>query len=136
MTFAIDFATMLRVAAPVVLIVDDNVDAREMYAIYLEHAGFRPLEAADGEAALDLARLAQPAVILMDATMPRMDGWEAARRLKSDEATKAIPLIMLTAHAFDEHRRRAADVGADSFLPKPVLPDDLAIEIRKVLAEP
>src|SRR5262245_38047070 len=134
MTFAIIFARIPCVSAPTILIVDDNVDAREMYAIYLEHAGFRPVEAADGEAALDLARRDRPAVILMDATMPRMDGWEAARRLKSDEATKSIPLIMLTAHAFDEHRRRAADVGADGFLPKPVLPDALAVEIRKVLA--
>ena len=119
---------------PLVLIVDDNLDAREMYAIYLEHAGFRAAEAADGESAIDLARREAPAVILMDATMPRMDGWEAARRLKTDPATRAIPLIMLTAHAFDEHRQRAADVGADGFLAKPVLPDVLALEIRKVLA--
>jgi CheY-like chemotaxis protein len=119
---------------PVVLIADDNVDAREMYAIYLEHAGFRALEADDGEAAIEIARRERPAVILMDATMPRMDGWEAARRLKSDAATRDIPLIMLTAHAFEEHKRRAADAGADAFLAKPVLPDDLATEIRKVLA--
>ena len=119
---------------PLVLIVDDNVDAREMYAIYLEHAGFRPLEAADGETGIEVARRERPAVILMDATMPRMDGWEAARRLKADAATMDIPLIMLTAHAFDEHRQRAATVGADAFLAKPVLPDVLVVEIRKVLA--
>jgi CheY-like chemotaxis protein len=120
---------------PLVLIVDDNVDAREMYALYLEHAGFRAAEAADGETAIEMARRDQPAVILMDATMPRLDGWEAARRLKADPQTKAIPLIMLTAHAFTEHRDRAAEVGADAFLAKPVLPDALAFEIRKVLAE-
>ena len=119
---------------PLVLIVDDNVDAREMYAMYLEHAGFRADEADDGEAAIAIAQRNRPAVILMDATMPRMDGWEAARRLKADPKTRSIPLIMLTAHAFDEHRQRAADVGADAFLPKPVLPDALALEIRKVLA--
>ena len=121
--------------APLVLIVDDNIDAREMYAIYLEHAGFRAAEAADGEAAIEAAKREKPAVILMDATMPRLDGWEAARRLKADADTKSIPLIMLTAHAFAEHRERAAAVGADAFLPKPVLPDALAIEIKKVLAE-
>jgi two-component system, cell cycle response regulator DivK len=121
-------------ATPLVLIVDDNVDAREMYAIYLEHAGFRAVEAADGETALEAARRDRPSVILMDATMPRMDGWEAVRRLKADPSTRTIPLIMLTAHAFDEHKRRAADVGADAFLAKPVLPDALADEIRKVLA--
>ena len=119
---------------PLVLIVDDNVDAREMYAIYLEHAGFRAAEAADGETAIAVARRDKPAVILMDATMPRLDGWEAARRLKGDPETKDIPLIMLTAHAFTEHRERAARVGADAFLAKPVLPDQLALEIRKVLA--
>lgn len=121
--------------APLVLIVDDNVDAREMYAIYLEHAGFRAAEADDGETAIEAARRDRPAVILMDATMPRLDGWEAARRLKADPATKSIPLIMLTAHAFTEHKERAAEVGADAFLAKPVLPDALALEIRKVLAE-
>jgi two-component system, cell cycle response regulator DivK len=121
--------------APLVLIVDDNVDAREMYAIYLQHAGFRAVEAADGETAIDMAKRDRPAVILMDATMPRLDGWEAARRLKADADTRSIPLIMLTAHAFAEHRERAAEVGADAFLAKPVLPDELALEIRKVLAE-
>jgi CheY-like chemotaxis protein len=69
----------------------------------------------------------------MDATMPRMDGWEAVRQLKQDPQTKGIPLIMLTAHAFQEHRDRAAEVGADAFLAKPVLPDQLAAEIRRVL---
>jgi two-component system cell cycle response regulator DivK len=121
-------------AAPLVLIVDDNLDAREMYAIYLEHAGFRAAEAADGASAIELATRDRPAVILMDATMPTLDGWEAARRLKSDATTKSIPVIMLTAHAFAEHRERAAAVGADAFLAKPVLPDVLATEIRKVLA--
>lgn len=120
--------------APLVLIVDDNLDAREMYSIYLEHSGFRAVEAADGETGIELARRDRPAVILMDATMPKLDGWEAARRLKADAATKSIPLIMLTAHAFNEHRERAAEVGADAFLAKPVLPDVLATEIRKVLA--
>jgi two-component system, cell cycle response regulator DivK len=119
---------------PLVLIVDDNVDAREMYALYLEHAGFRAAEAADGETAIAMARTDKPAVILMDATMPRLDGWAAARLLKDDPETRHIPLIMLTAHAFTEHRERAAQVGADAFLAKPVLPDVLAGEIRKVLA--
>jgi CheY-like chemotaxis protein len=120
-------------SAPLVLIVDDNLDAREMYAMYLEHEGFRFSEAADGQAAIDQARRDKPDLILMDATMPRLDGWEAARLLKADAETKAIPLIMLTAHAFAEHRDRAAAVGADGFLAKPVLPDALAREIRRML---
>lgn len=104
-----------------------------MYATYLEHAGFRSAEATDGQSAIDLVRRERPAVILMDASMPGLDGWEAARRLKADTDTKAIPLIMLTAHAFTEHRERAAEVGADGFLAKPVLPDDLVREIRRIL---
>ena len=118
---------------PLILIVDDNLDAREMYGMYLEHEGFRWAEAANGQDAIEKTRDAQPSLILMDATMPGMDGWEAARLLKQDASTRDIPLIMLTAHAFQEHRQRAADAGADGFLAKPVLPDQLAVEIRRVL---
>lgn len=119
--------------SPLILIVDDNLDAREMYGMYLQHEGFRWAEAVNGHDAIMQTRLEKPALILMDATMPRMDGWEAVRILKQDEMTKGIPLIMLTAHAFQEHRDRAAEVGADGFLAKPVLPDQLAREIRRVL---
>jgi CheY-like chemotaxis protein len=118
---------------PLILIVDDNVDAREMYGMYLQHEGFRWAEAVNGQDAITQTRLEKPSLILMDATMPRMDGWEAVRLLKADETTKGIPLIMLTAHAFEEHRERARQAGADGFLAKPVLPDALAIEIRRVL---
>jgi two-component system, cell cycle response regulator DivK len=121
------------VAAPLILIVDDNLDAREMYGIYLQHEGFRWAEAVNGHDAITQTRVEKPALILMDATMPRMDGWEAVKILKQDGVTKHIPLIMLTAHAFQEHRDRAAEVGADGFLAKPVLPDQLAKEIRRVL---
>jgi CheY-like chemotaxis protein len=120
-------------AGPLILIVDDNLDAREMYGMYLQHEGFRWAEAVNGEDAITQTQLEKPSLILMDATMPRMDGWEAAKILKQDAATKHIPLIMLTAHAFPEHRDRAAAAGADGFLAKPVLPDTLAAEIRRVL---
>ena len=118
---------------PLILIVDDNADAREMYAMSLRHEGFRSAEAVNGRDAIDKARLDRPSLILMDATMPGMDGWEAAKQLKEDAATRDIPLIMLTAHALQEHRERAAEAGADGFLSKPVLPDQLAAEIRRVL---
>ena len=123
----------MSATGPLILIVDDNLDAREMYGMYLEHEGFRWAEAVNGQEALTRARDERPALILMDATMPRMDGWEAVRLLKQDAATRHIPLIMLTAHAFDEHRERAKKAGADGFLAKPVLPDALAREIRQVL---
>jgi len=118
---------------PLILIVDDNVDAREMYGMYLQHEGFRWAEAVNGHDAITQTQLEKPSLILMDATMPRMDGWAAVRILKQDAVTKDIPLIMLTAHAFQEHRDRAVEVGADGFLAKPVLPDQLAAEIRRVL---
>jgi CheY-like chemotaxis protein len=118
---------------PLILIVDDNIDAREMYGTYLQHEGFRWTEAVNGQDAITQTRTERPSLILMDATMPRMDGWEAVRILKEDADTKNIPLIMLTAHAFEEHRERAKAVGADAFLAKPVLPDQLAAEIRRVL---
>jgi chemosensory pili system protein ChpA (sensor histidine kinase/response regulator) len=120
-------------AGPLILIVDDNLDAREMYGMYLQHQGFRWAEAVNGVDAITQTHVEKPALILMDATMPRMDGWEAVKQLKQDPQTKGIPLIMLTAHAFQEHRDRAAEVGADAFLAKPVLPDQLAAEIRRVL---
>ena len=118
---------------PLILIVDDNLDAREMYGMYLEHDGFRYAEAANGVDAIAQTQREKPSLILMDATMPGMDGWDAARALKQDAATRDIPLIMLTAHAFHEHRERAKEAGADGFLAKPVLPDQLAAEIRRVL---
>ena len=120
-------------ASPLILIVDDNFDAREMYGLYLQHQGFRWTEAVNGRDAITQTLVEKPALILMDATMPRMDGWEATRILKDNPATKSIPLIMLTAHALQEHRDRAAAVGADAFLAKPVLPDQLAQEICRML---
>jgi two-component system, cell cycle response regulator DivK len=116
-----------------ILIVDDNLDAREMYGMYLAHEGFRWAEAVNGADAITKTHLEKPSLILMDATMPGMDGWEAAKALKQDASTRDIPLIMLTAHAFEEHRERARQAGADGFLAKPVLPDRLAAEIRRVL---
>src|SRR5258708_12550503 len=116
---------------PLILIVDDNLDAREMYGMYLQHEGFRWAEAVNGQDALMQTQLERPALILMDATMPRVDGWEAVRRLKEDATTRDIPLIMLTAHAFDEHRERARQAGADGFLANPVLPAALPPHIRQ-----
>jgi two-component system, cell cycle response regulator DivK len=121
---------------PLILVVDDNLDAREMYCMYLEHDGFRCVEAANGEDAVRIAHETHPALILMDATMPGMDGWIAAELLKADPELHSTPVVMLTAHAFDEHRQRAQDIGADGFLAKPVLPDELARVVRRILNLP
>lgn len=121
---------------PVILLVDDNSDARVMYKICLEYEGFACVTAQDGREAIARIGEGRPALILMDATMPGMDGWEATLRIKADPVTRDIPIYMLTAHAFPEHRRHAVEVGADGFLAKPMLPDDLVREIRRALNLP
>jgi chemosensory pili system protein ChpA (sensor histidine kinase/response regulator) len=119
--------------APLILVVDDNLDAREMYAMYLQYEGFRVSEAQNGQEAVERTRADLPSLVLMDASMPRLDGWDAVKQLKADPRTSTIPVLMLTGHAYDEHREKAAAVGADGFLAKPILPDQLAREVRRFL---
>jgi CheY-like chemotaxis protein len=111
------------------LLVEDHDDNRAMYRRYLEWKGFRVAEAADGFQALRRAALA-PAVIVMDLTLPRLDGWEAARRLKADPRTSHIPVLALTAHAFAGDAEQAKAAGCDGYLAKPCLPEDLVRAIR------
>lgn len=115
-----------------VLLVEDNSDNRAIYTIYLEHFGFRVAAAASGQDALELARDG-PDVILLDISLPGLDGWTVARLLKEDDRTKAIPIIALTAHALPEHRARAREVGCDGYLAKPVSPKRVLEEIRRVI---
>jgi len=90
---------------PLVLLVDDFQDNREMYAMYLEHAGMQVAEAGNGHEALDQAFRLLPDLIVMDLSLPGIDGWEATRRLKADERTKKIPVVALTSHASRGTRR-------------------------------
>jgi CheY-like chemotaxis protein len=117
----------------VVLIVDDNPDSREMYGEYFVAAGYRVLEASDGAAALALVRSTRPSVILMDLSMPGVDGWEATRRLKSDPETSAIPIIAISAHAEKSAQTRALDAGCDVFVAKPCLPSEVARQVARML---
>jgi len=119
--------------APLILVVDDYQDAREMYAEYLQFSGFRVAEARNGNEALEQAFALKPDLILMDLSLPGMDGWEATRRLKSDEATRHIPIVALTGHALAGASEGARRAGCDSFVTKPCLPDDLVIEVRRML---
>lgn len=116
-----------------VLVVDDFEDNRDMYAVYLTHSGYDVLEAADGQEAVEVARQRVPDVIVMDLTLPIMDGWEATRRLKADERTRHIPIIMLTGHAVAGQARDARDAGCDAFLAKPCLPDLLVGKVQELL---
>jgi two-component system cell cycle response regulator DivK len=118
-----------------VLVVEDYQDAREMYAAYLQFSGYRVAEATNGVEAIEKTLELLPDIILMDLALPKMDGWEATRRLKSDERTKHIPIVALTGHALAGHAEGARKAGCDSFVTKPCLPDALVAEIRKMLAK-
>lgn len=121
-------------ARPRVLLVDDYPDAREMYSEYLDFSGFEVIEAANGMEALQRAADESPDIILMDLSLPVMDGWEATRRLKSDPRTAGIPVVALTGHALAGISEGARQAGCDAFVTKPCLPEDLVKEIRKVLS--
>lgn len=119
---------------PLILVVDDYEDAREMYAEYLRFCGFRVAEARNGNEALDQAFALMPDLILMDLSLPGMDGWEATRQLKADERTRHIPVVALTGHALAGASEGAKRAGCDSFVTKPCLPDDLVVEVRRMLS--
>ncbi len=116
-----------------VLLVDDYADTREMYSEYLKFSGFDVVEAANGMEALERAIETLPDIILMDLSLPVMDGWEATRRLKADARTAGIPVVALTGHVLSEGFEGAAVAGCAAFVTKPCLPEDLLTEIRSVL---
>lgn len=116
------------------LVIDDAEDNRSIYAFFLQHEGFEVAVAADGEAGVDQAQQGEFDVIVMDLTMPKMDGWEATRRLKSDVRTRTIPIIVLTGYPSTTGEREARAAGSDRYLTKPCLPETLVEEIRRVLA--
>ena len=119
-----------------VLLVEDNADNQIIYRRALDHFGYGVLEAADGEEATRLAFEHLPDLVLMDISIPRMDGWEATRQLLADERTKRIPIIALTAHALPADRARGAEIGFAAYLTKPVEPRRVLEEIARVLAAP
>ncbi len=114
-----------------VLLVEDNPENRDMLSRRLIRRGYEIEFAEDGEEAVRKARDASPALILMDLSLPVMDGWEATRRIKADAATAGIPVIALTAHAMASDRERALDAGCDDYDTKPV---DLERLLGKMLA--
>lgn len=117
--------------APLVLVVDDFEDNRAMYVEYLSFQGFRVAEAVNGEEAVARAKELRPAVVVMDLSLPVMDGWEATRRLKADAKTRHIRVIALTGHAEPAHAKRALDAGCDDFVAKPCLPEHLFAKVRE-----
>jgi two-component system cell cycle response regulator DivK len=118
---------------PLVLIVDDVKDNRMVYVLYLKFSGFRIAEAENGEEAIRQAEALQPDIIVMDLSLPVMDGWEATRRLRRDPRTKRIPIVVLTGHALPEYARTAHEAGCDLVITKPCLPEHLLEAIRRIL---
>jgi CheY-like chemotaxis protein len=122
---------MLR--PPLILVVDDFEDNRLMYAEYLQSNGFRVAEAVNGEEAVRQTKALLPAVVVMDLSLPVMDGWEATRQIKADPTTKDIRVIALTGHAEPAHVKKALEAGCDDFVSKPCLPADLLVKVREQL---
>ena len=103
-----------------ILIVEDNPGNRMLVADLLTAKGYRSVEAKDGEEAIALARQERPDLILMDLSLPRLDGWEATRRLKADADLKDIPVVALTAHAMVGDEAKALKAGCDGYIAKPI----------------
>ncbi|HEX6938950.1 MAG TPA: response regulator [Longimicrobiales bacterium] len=114
-----------------ILIVEDNEDNLMVYRTILEHVGYDVIDARDGEEGIARASEAHPDLILMDISIPKIDGWEATRRLKQEEDTRDIPIIALTAHALEEDREKALSVGCDGYLAKPVEPRRVVAEVER-----
>jgi CheY-like chemotaxis protein len=103
-----------------ILLVEDNEMNRDMLSRRLERKGYTVAIAVDGQQAVDLALADPPALILMDMSLPVLDGWEATRRIKADKRTKHVPIIALTAHAMAGDEQRAKEAGCDDYDTKPV----------------
>jgi len=116
------------------LLVEDNEMNRDMLSRRLRRKGFEVEIAVDGQDGIDRAHQAPPELILMDMSLPVVDGWEATRRLKADPATASIPVIALTAHAMSDDRQKALDAGCDEYDTKPVELPRLLDKIERLLA--
>jgi CheY-like chemotaxis protein len=118
---------------PLILIVEDQSELRQLYVHQLVVSGFDVIEAENGADAIIHTASHAPDVVLMDLSLPVVDGWEATRRLKADERTAHIPVVALTAHDGSGELQRATRAGCDWFVPKPCPPDALVAEVRRIL---
>ena len=116
-----------------VLLIEDNEMNRDMLSRRLIRRGFQVVFAMDGQQGIDLARSERPDIILMDLGLPVIDGWEATRRVKADDATRGVPVIGLTAHAMTGDREKAIEAGCDDYDTKPVELDRLIGKIERLL---
>lgn len=120
---------------PFILVADDNSDARDIYSTYFEYSGFRVATASDGREVVALTRELHPDVVLMDLTMPGIDGWQAAKMIRSDPSTRDTIIVALTGHALKGSDRLALEAGCDRYLIKPCLPEDAVTAVRAILRD-
>ena len=116
-----------------ILVAEDSSEQRSLYVAILEGAGYRVLEASDGEEAVAIVRRERPGLVLMDVTMPRTSGWNAVRALKEDPETMGVPIIVVTGLVGTWDRDASIAAGADEHLAKPVSPPQLLKEVQKFL---
>ncbi|HEY3119935.1 MAG TPA: response regulator [Vicinamibacteria bacterium] len=119
-----------------ILLVEDNEMNRDMLSRRLERRGYQIVMALDGQQGVDLARSEKPDLILLDMSLPVLDGWEAARQLKAGEDTRAIPLIALTAHAMSGDREKALEAGCNDYDTKPIDLNRLLGKMEALLKRP
>ena len=119
-----------------VLLVEDNEDNRIIYATALRYAGYNVLEAVTGTEGIREARENQPDLILMDISVPELDGWEATAVLKADPRTQSIPVVAVTAHALPGDEERSIQAGCDGYLAKPIPPAMLIADVDRRLGRP
>ena len=119
-----------------VLVVDDDDVIRQLITVNLELEGFEVATAVDGQDCLDKVKSVRPAVITLDIMMPRLDGWEAASRLRADPDTADIKVVLLSARAQEADLQRGDRIGVDAYLTKPFDPDELIDTVRKLAGLP
>lgn len=122
-------------AQPLVLVADDDEDILTLVVLRLERAGYEVLAAIDGEEALQLALERRPDLAVLDVTMPKLDGYAVTRRLRASEATRRMPVIILTARAQEGDVIRGVECGADDYVKKPFSPQDLTARVQALLGE-
>jgi DNA-binding response OmpR family regulator len=118
---------------PVVLAADDDEDILALLVFRLERSGYSVLQARDGEEALERAREAKPDLAVIDVTMPKLDGFELTRRLRAEEVTRRMPIILLTARTQDADLERGFEAGADDYIRKPFSPQELSARVHAIL---
>ena len=124
---------MKKGSAAKILVVEDNQDNREMVVKVLKFNGYQVIEAVNGEEGIEKAKTEAPALILLDIYLPKMDGYEVARRLKGDTGLRDIPIIALTAHAMKGNREQALAAGCDGYISKPIDIRELPKQIEQFL---